>query len=86
MKKADPYYRIAAAVFAIGFTAFLSYFLASNNKITAEEATSISQIQTSLVIADKLEKINKSISNIEGYLRRLDAELSTYSPNTRMRN
>lgn len=86
MKKAEPYYRIAAAVFAICFTAFLSYFLASSNKITAEEATSIAQIQAKLIIGEELKSINTHLLEISGKLEGVAARLSVYSPSTRMRN
>lgn len=85
-RKADPYYRVAAAVFAICFTAFLSYFLASNNKITAQEATTISQTQAKLVIAEELKAINKNLLQISESVAGLSAKLNHYSPNTRMRN
>lgn len=86
MKKADPYYRVATAVFAICFTAFLSYFVASGNKITAQEATSIAQTQARLMIQDDYSKILQRLSNIEGQLQFLAADLSKNSQNTRMRN
>jgi len=85
MKNVESY-RVIVYILALCFTAFLSYFLASSSKITAEEATVISQTQARLIIGDELKDINTRLSNIEGYLQALFADASTSGPNTRRRN
>ncbi len=84
-EKTDPW-RVAVYVLAIFVTAFTSYFLTNSNKINAEQATTISQTQARLVIADELKDINKHLSDISGDVKALSASLSTYRSNTRVRN